>query len=420
MKQKPFGMGYYQVAAWFTIWAIFTFINATGANVYRNAICDYYGVSAAPLLDGATYGGWIGGLIFLVMPILIKKFGAKKVLICAVLCGGIIFAAVPLCSNVLYLQIGILLCGVFAGIYGVSTPMILVSKWFPRKKGTIMGIVSAGAVGASLIILPIFNTILHASDIKTAMAAIGAFMVIYGIINLFLMKETPQECGLFPDNMEITEPEQKKLLGSLKPVLTYREALKQPKLWFIAAGWGLMLAALLGLTFIGVSYMLEKGASNQTAITAVSVCGVIQFFVSLLSGTLDQKFGPVKTALFFFVFQAAGILIVIFYHGSSTAVILLGYWLVVGTFGTANNLASSQNLSVFGTGDYPLTYNCQCFANSVIKMMGTFIAARSLEWTGGYSLAYVAFGIALVLGILCIIIGGDKPLKRETKGATNE
>lgn len=426
-KKKSFVIGYYQIGAWFTVWAIFTFVNAAGVNVYRNAICDYYNVSAAPLLDGATYGGWLGGLVFLVMPMFIQRFGAKKVLLFSELCGGIVFAMVPLSGNVIWLQIGVLLCGVFAGIYGISTPMILVSKWFPKRKGSVMGIVSAGAVGASLIILPIFNLLLKASNVKIAMASVGGFMLLYGIINLFLMKETPQEAGVFPDNRapeagEFSEEEEAPRLSTDKNArgnMTYGDALKQKRLWLIAAGWGFMLVALLGLTFIGVSYMLERGVSNDKAVAAVSICGLIQFFISLLSGILDQKFGPVKTAVFFFLFQITGMLTVNFYHGNSSFVVMLGFWLVVGTFGTANNLASSQNLSVFGAANYPLTYNCQCFANSIIKMLGTFIAARSLVWLGDYSMAYKAFAIALILGITCIILGGDKPQKK-TKGEENE
>lgn len=428
IERKSFALGYYQISAWFTVWAIFTFVNAAGVNVYRNAICDYYQVSAAPLLDAATYGGWIGGLIFLVMPLIIRRFGAKKVLLFSELCGGVVFAMVPLSGNILWLQAGILLCGVFAGIYGISTPMILVSKWFPQKKGAVMGIVSAGAVGASLILLPVFNLILKASDIKTAMAAVGGFMLLYGIVNLFLMKETPQEAGLYPDNqkpaptgkLQKTEDRENANESVCEEKLTYAGALKQRRLWLIAAGWGFMLVALLGLTFIGVSYMLERGVSDDAAVAAVSVCGLIQFFISILSGILDQKFGPVKTAIFFFLFQITGMLMVNLYHGDSSFTVMLAYWLVVGTFGTANNLASSQNLSVFGTANYPLTYNCQCFANSVIKMLGTFIAARSLVWIGDYSLAYKAFTIALILGITCIIFGGDKPLKEQSKGVTNE
>lgn len=412
MGKKSFVLGYYQIGAWFTVWAIFTFVNAAGANVYRNAICDYYSVGAAPLLDAATYGGWIGGLIFLIMPVIIRNFGAKKVLLTAVFLGGIVFAAIPQNGSLLWLQAGILLSGIFAGIYGVSTPMILVSKWFPRKKGTVMGIVSAGSIVAAVIILPAFNALLAGSGVKTAMGAIGAVMILYGIVNCFLMKETPAEYGLLPDNMPPSEDDRQAAKSPVRPTLTYSQALRQPKLWFIAAGWGFMLLALLGLTFISVSYMLERGVSNEMAMTAVAICGVIQFFLSLLSGMLDQRLGPVKTAFCFFLLQAAGILIVILYHGSSTALIIAGYWLVIGTFGTANNLASSQNLSVFGADNYPLTYNCQCFANSIIKMMGTFIAARSLVWVGDYSLAYIAFGIAFLLGITCIILGGDKPLKR--------
>ncbi len=88
MKRHSFAIGYYHVAVWCLIWAVMNVVNAAGANIYRNAICEYYGVSAAPLLDAATYGGWIGAFTFLVMPKLISKFGAKNIMLTALIGGG--------------------------------------------------------------------------------------------------------------------------------------------------------------------------------------------------------------------------------------------------------------------------------------------------------------------------------------------
>ena len=417
--KKNFALGYCQVISWCTAWAILTFVNAGGANIYINAICEEYDISAALLLDAATYGGWIGGVLFLAVPLIIRRAGAKRLLVGAVITGGFVFAGLPLSGNTVVMQLGMMLTGVCAGFYGISAPMVLVSKWFPRKKGLIMGIISAGAIGASVVFIPLFNYMIGAFGIKLAMASFGIFMAAYGFVNVFLLRETPEECGLLPDNMEMTEEEKARFSINGKPTIGYRQALAEKRLWFIAFGWGFLLIALLGFTFIAVSYMLERGVGNNTAIMAVAVCGIIQFFVSLLSGAMDQKTGPVKTAVFFFLFQITGMGLVVFYSGGSDTVVLLSYWLVLGTFGTANNLASSHNLTVFGTANYPLTYNCQAFATSILKMMGTFIAARSLVWVGDYSLAYIAFGIALILGITCIILGGDKPLQERWKGGTH-
>ena len=408
MKKKSFALGYYHIFSWCLIWAVMNLVNASGANIYRNAICDHYGVSAAPLLDAATYGGWAGAFLFLIMPKLISSFGAKKVMLVSLIGGGLVFALIPATANVLVMQLGILMTGVFAGIYGITTPMIMVSRWFPRHKGTVMGILSSGVILSTIVLLPLFNALIAKTNIVTAMTVFGFALVLYGVLNLFLLKDSPEQCGLLPDNKEMTEEERARFMTKELPSIGMKEAARIPRLWALSAGWGLNLLAMIGFTFIAVSYMLDRGISQPDAMKAVGLSGILSCLGSLATGAVDQRLGPVKSAVFAFLFQMSGMLIVIFYRGDSALLTIAGYLLIQFTMASSNSLASSQNLSVFGVRNYSVTFNFQTSLTTIIKMFGTFFAARSLVWTGGYELAYRVFGIALVCSIILIIIAGDK------------
>ncbi len=306
------------------------------------------------------------------------------------------------------MQLGIILTGVFAGIYGITTPMIMVSRWFPRTKGRIMGIVSAGVIISTVIILPVFSRLIAATNIVIAMAILGACLVIFGIINLFILKNSPEEYGLLPDNKEMTEEERERFASKEDPDITMREAMKKPRLWLMSIGWGLNLLSMIGFVFIAYSYLLERGVPGNIAMTAVGISGILSCAGSLFSGVVDQKIGPVKSALIICSVQLLGLMLVIFYHGASIAIVLLSYFIIMLAMGPSNSLSSSHNLSVFGVRNYSITFNFQTCITSIIKVMGTFIAARSISWFGDYSLAYKCFGIAAAIGLILILAAGER------------
>ncbi len=413
--KKSFAVGYYHIAAWAIVWATMNLVNAAGANIYRNAICDFYGVSAAPLLDAATLGGWIGAPMFLVLPKIIERFGAKRVMLFSYMMGGVVFAMIPQTPYIIVMQIGTILTGVFSGIYGITTPMIMVSRWFPRNKGQVMGIVSSGIIISTVIMIPVLNALIKVTDVRIAMAIIGASLIIFGVVNLFILKDTPEEYGLHPDNKEMTE-EEKRLIGARpEPSVSSGEVLRMPRFWTISLGWGIMLLALIGFTFIAVSYMLERGVPEETAMKAVSIGGVLSCAGSIGLGWVDQRIGPVKTALISAALLMGGMLIVIFYHGESIPVIILGYLMILTCTGAMNSLGSSHNLSVFGVNDYSVSFNLQTAISSVIKMFGTFIAARSITWVGDYSIAYKVYGAAIVIGTILILVTGERRYNENKK-----
>ncbi len=129
-------------------------------------------------------------------------------------------------------------------------------------------------------------------------------------------------------------------------------------------------------------------------------------------GAVDQRIGPVKTTFIASALLMSGMIIVIFYRGESNVVILTSYFLILTCTGAMNSLGSSHNLSVFGASDYSVSFNLQTAVGSVIKMFGTFAAARSIEWVGDYSLAYKCYGIAIVVGTILILITGEKTIKK--------
>lgn len=405
--KKSFLFGYSQVVNWLLAWVFLGFVNSSGLNIYRNAICDYYQISPVPILNGSTIAGIVGAFIFLAIPIVTRKIGAKWLLaISAIIC-GLAWAMGPMFSNPVLIAICMGIVNVTCNMFALSGTMVLVSKWFPRKKGTIMGIVTSGGLGAGLILVPLFNILNGNFDVKVASLVTGLLLVAYGVSSIFWLRETPQEVGLLPDNKPV-DAELEKIMATQKGGWSAKEMLRCKKWWLSSVGWSATMFAIIGFITIAVTYMISRGVPQPMAMAAVSVCGIVQFVSSNIAGVIDQKIGPVKTSLLVNGCQIIGFLIVCFYGGASSGIVILSYLLVLGVFGATNNMFSSQILSLSGPKNYVTAFAGFTFIHNFSKAFAAYASSYSLTATGGYELAYKIFLATMVVGLILIVAAGDK------------
>ena len=240
----------------------------------------------------------------------------------------------------------------------------------------------------------------------------------YGVSSIFWLRETPQEVGLLPDNKPVDQ-ELEKIMATQRRGWSSKEMLRCKKWWFSSLGWSATMFAIIGFITIAVTYMLSRGVPQPIAMAAVSACGVVQFVSSNIAGVIDQKIGPVKTSLLVNGCQIIGFIIICFYGGSSSAIVILSYLLVLGVFGATNNMFSSQILSLSGPRNYVTAFAGFTFIHNFSKAFASYASSYSLTATGGYELAYKIFLATMVVGLILIVAAGDK-LAPEALAATEK
>lgn len=405
--KRSFSFGYSQVVNWFLAWVFLAFVNSSGLNIYRNAICDYYQISPVPILNGSTIACIIGAFVFLAIPGITRKIGAKWLLVVSAVVCGLAWAMGPMFSNPVLIAVCVGIINVTCNMFSMSGTMVLVSKWFPRKKATVMGIITSGGLIAALVLVPLFNALNNSFDVKAASLVTGLLLVAYGVSSIFWLRETPQEVGLLPDNKPV-DAELEMIMATREGGWSAREMLRCKKWWFVSLGWSATMFAIIGFITIAVTYMISRGVPQPTAMAAVSVCGIVQFVASILAGVIDQKIGPLKTSLLVNGLQIIGFLIVCFYGGSSSVVVILSYMLILGVFGATNNMYGSQILSLTGPRNYVTAFAAYTFIHNFTKGFASYASSYSLTATGGYGLAYKLFLATMIVGLILIVVAGDK------------
>lgn len=415
MEKKSFARGWSQVVAWFIGWMFAGFIVGASTSVYRPAVYALYGFDEASVMHVITVAGWICLIIFIISPIIIKKWGAKQMMIWGAIISGIVFAISPMINNFVITGILFALNDALIAVYSVLPTAVLVSKWFPRKKGIIFGIITAASVISSLVIFPIFNGIIAASGIKTSMMIIGAAMVVFGLCCIFWLKETPQECGLLPDNM----PEDQghvEFLGNNDEEWSLGKILKNSKIWLSFLGWGFVLAGYIAYLNVGMPYLMGAGVDMSTVMICMTLTGVVTLLVSVLTGMWDEKLkNPMPASIATVAVTVVSFLICGLYHGTGAILPIVAFFFLMSLMGAANNLYQSQNLGIYGPKNFTVAFSIFCFGTGIVKTIGTSVLGISLSKTGGFDAAYIALAVITFIGGVLIVLAGHKKIVPEKK-----
>src|SRR2546426_2170382 len=111
--------------------------------------------------------------------------------ICAFLGGllvssGFILASFTSSLLTLYLFFGIIV-GVGNG-FGYSTPMPVGSKWFPDKRGLVVGLMVGGYGGGSAIFGPIATALIESVGWRATVQFLGGLFFAMGMVGTWLLK----------------------------------------------------------------------------------------------------------------------------------------------------------------------------------------------------------------------------------------
>lgn len=163
----------------------------------------------------------------------------------------------------------ILLVCTGGALFGALPSMTLVANWFERRRGLALGVAVAGATLASWAGPAAAQLIMDLHDWRTAVASLGALtLAMAPIFGLFVIGR-PEEVGQRPDGLGVEQESaadatSEALVDELPP----REAgelLRDPQLYLVAVGFGLVLTSPIVLVGLLVPFGKTLGFSQQEA-----------------------------------------------------------------------------------------------------------------------------------------------------------
>lgn len=346
--------------------------------------------------------------IILATPVIgamVDKVGPKKVLIPSMLgfalCLFLLAFANSLVSfYLLYFFMGLICAGANSLAY-----MRLLSSWFDRKRGMIIGIASAG-MGVGFALIPMLTQyLIDMGNLRYAYSGLGILILVSGIPMVsLLVKDKPSDLGLTMDGavMDDAPPDNQNTAG-----IFAKEALRTPQFWIIIAIFVLGSGTAYAINLHLVSIIRSMQHNSDLAITAASLIGVMMIIGRVGAGyCYDKIYVPhVTSAVFLSATCGAALL----------ASGLPGTWVIVASIlvGLCSG-AEADALAIlvsryFGLLEYGKIYGHIFCASLIGASLFPYILGLGYELFGSYSQVLYICTFLFGLSVLMTFLLGPPP-----------
>jgi len=298
-------------------------------------------------------------------------------------------------------HIGILIFtyGIIAGtgvgiVYGV--PMVVVSRWFPDKKGLALGLTIVGFGLSPLITAPLANQLISAYSVRPTLRILGiAFTAIILAISL-TMKLPPRDWHRKQNTGAETSSSGQRALSSYPGNLFKSRSFYG--LWVCYA-----IGTLVGLSAIGISSPVGEEIIDINPTVAASSVALFALFNGVsrpLFGWLSDRFKPHYIATLSYVLILIACILMANAQTGQVATYLIAFCLFWFCLGGWLAMAPTITLCFFNPDNYAQNYGIVFTAYGVGALIGTLLTGRIRDLFGSYNYVFYLMAFLAILGIV--------------------
>lgn len=329
---------------------------------------------------------------------LTNKIGAKKTQIITLFASGIavIFWGRADTYGLYTTLLVIVVC--LTNVMQLVGGTMLVTNWFPKKKGLAMGWATMGlnlSGATSVTILTILAG--KFGGMKGALTFWGCLFIAAGVATFFV-HDYPEEVGCYPDNDPKAD---RKNDYQLHTGWTSQKVLKDKMIWVL--GISLALQGLIVVGFVSqlVPLLLNREFDQGTALTIMTIANLGGAVGSYIWGWIDQKFG-IKTGL---IALSAWMMIgCIMYFIPGKAALYIMLFILGSSLGGPNNYAPSSTTEIYGRDGSQVAFPIIYAITGAGRALPFAMHALSLAVTGDYKVSYGLFAACALISIIMFIV----------------
>ncbi|MCZ6491902.1 MAG: OFA family MFS transporter [Acidobacteria bacterium] len=296
----------------------------------------------------------------------------------------------------MYLAFG-LVVGMGAG-FGYVTPIGVIAKWFPDRRGLVLGI-SIGAFGAGSAILgPIVPGLIAEHGWRPVMLGLGIFFFAATMIAAQLLKNPPP--GWSPPGWNPAPGSASSATGAN---FSPKEMLATSQFWRLLVAYALGTSAGLMVISQLLPYAREAipGVGVAIAGTAVTIGAFGNASGRIFSGWLSDSIGRIKTLSLMVLISAVALPLL----GRIDSLLLLWpiLFIVYYCYGTQLSVYASTTADFFGAKNVGTNYGLVFLAWGVAGVLGPKLGGRIYDQLQSYTRAFDIAAVLLVVSFMIIV-----------------
>lgn len=351
-------------------------------------------------------GIFLYGLVGPFSAAVLQKYGIRRVVVISlgVLAGSM--AVTPLMTaywqyEILWGVVSGLATGMMANVLGVTVS----NQWFAKRRGLVVGMLTASAATGQLLFLPMLAKIMVISGWKYAVYTAVAAIIIVLIAVAIWMRNHPYDIGTTPyGTEEIVQPVP--FTGSLflTPLQALRSAMTNMTFWLLAGTFffcGFSTNGLIGTHLI--SACGDYGIPEVMAAGLLALMGMFDLIGTTLSGWLSDRFDSRKLLFWYYGLRGLSLLFLPYALQAGPNMLLIFSifygldW--IATVPPTVKLAAKE----FGKEKSGMIFGWVVVAHQVGASAAAYSAGAIREWFGSYTISFVAAGFVCLFAALMAI-----------------
>ncbi len=190
------------------------------------------------------------------------------------------------------------LLGIASSFCSSSAVTVIVSSWFHKHKGLVLGAVSASSGLGGSILCILQTRALATGGVRASFTVAGAGIALAGALILLFVRNKPEEKGLFPfGEGEEVIARKKKISQEAREGLSFKALIRRPSFYLMILLTFLSAFALDVAYSMFIPHLVDCGIEKEAASGVNSFLLLVLTVVKLVFGLLCDKIGSKKMYL---------------------------------------------------------------------------------------------------------------------------
>jgi MFS family permease len=319
---------------------------------------------------------------------LMRRFGERRVFAAGALVLGAGLALSGATRSPLELLLAFsVIAGLGAGVLGNVAQTVMLSRWFPTARGTVVGLALSGMGIGMFLFAPLAAYLLERLGWRGAFAVLGGGTAALLLPINALTPVTPPESG--QAGGAAARPAREPILGAILPTVRF---------WCFALAFFFTPVSNMMVAAHQVAHMTDAGVDPRWAAAAFGAIGLLSGVGRAGFGALSDRWGRVPTALGSYAATVLGTAALMLMAPGAPGWLLYAYVLLFGlTFGARGPIVAALAADVYGGRSYGVVLGLITLINRLGSAVGPWLGGVIYDRTGSYR---PAFGVAIAAIIL--------------------
>jgi len=295
-----------------------------------------------------------------------------------------------------YLVIGV--CGgIGAAMVGIVPTQSLISRWFHRRRGTVLSIAYSGQGIGVMLLAPAAQLAIQRFGWQQAYGLASLGFIIVFIVMVFLPWQRIAAGMIAPEN-PIDGAAVQPIKAPRGPSLA--EAVRLPEFWGIFVIFGASAISVFAVSLQTVAYLIEQNFSAVQAALAFGSIGMLTIIGIALTGMLADRYPRHLVATGSYGLTIIGIVALASLqhmpHWGLLALFVLCFGLSAGARGP---IITTQMAELFAGRGLASIFGATNIGQGCGAAIGAFMAGFLYDTTGGYNTGFVISLFFALIGL---------------------